>query len=50
MGQNKVYDDDKEILIDQHKRIIEHANATHVIVLGLSSGDATSRTDYETRM
>ena len=50
MGQNKGYDDDYEILIEQHKRIIEHANAKHVIVLGLSSGDTASRSDYEARM
>lgn len=50
IGQNKGYNDDYEILIEQHKRIIEHANAKHVIVLGLSSGDTASRTDYEARM
>ena len=50
IGQNKGYDDDYEILVEQHKRIIEHANAKHVIVLGLHSGDTASRTDYETRM
>ena len=50
IGQNKGYDDDYEILIEQHKRIIEHANAKHVIVLGLHSGDTAGRTNYEARM
>ena len=34
----------------QHKMKIEHSNANHVIILGLSSGSAASREDYEARM
>ena len=34
----------------QHKMMIEHSNANHVIILGLSSGSAASREDYEARM
>lgn len=30
--------------------MIEHSNANHVIILGLSSGSAASRDDYEARM
>ena len=50
IGQNKGYDDDLDVLVRQHRSIIEHANAKHVIVLGLSSGDAVSRKPYEERM
>ena len=30
--------------------MIEHSNDNHVIILGLSSGSAASRENYETRM
>jgi hypothetical protein len=34
----------------QHKMMIGHSNANHVIILGLSSGSAASRENYEARM
>lgn len=49
MGQNKGYNSDEE-LVDLHRLMIDHAKAKHVIVLGLSSGSAASRADYETAM
>ena len=50
IGQNGGYDNNLDTLVEQHKRIIDHANAKHVIVIGLSSGNAEQRADYETRM
>lgn len=49
MGQNGGYADDAE-LINMHKLMIKHSRAKYVMVLGLSSGDATSRAAYETAM
>lgn len=49
MGQNGGYSD-LDDLVRQHRLMIEHANAEHVIVLGLSSGTAAQRADYEERM
>jgi hypothetical protein len=49
MGQNGGYTDNAD-LINQHKLMIEHSHAKNVIVLGLSSGTATDRVEYETEM
>ena len=49
MGQNGGYDDISE-LINKHKLMIEHSNAKNVIVLGLSSGTAEGRAEYESEM
>ena len=49
MGQNGGYAD-LDDLVRQHRLMIEHAQAKHVIVLGLSSGTAAQRKDYEDRM
>ena len=50
MGQNGGYDNDNEELVNMHRLMIQHAKAKHVIVLGLSSGSASSRAAYETAM
>ena len=50
MGQNGGYNNDNDELVNLHRLMIDHANAKHVIVLGLSSGSATSRADYEAAM
>ena len=49
IGQNGGYNDIDE-LIKQHNYLIEHSQAKHTIILGLSSGRATSRADYEKAM
>lgn len=49
MGQNGGYTDNAD-LVNMHKLMIDHSNAREVVILGLSSGDATSRSDYETAM
>ena len=49
IGQNGGYADLDE-LVRQHRLMIEHAKAKHVLVLGLSSGTAASRAAYEARM
>ena len=49
IGQNGGYSSIDD-LIRQHRLMIEHANAKHFIVLGLSSGSASSRSEYEARM
>ena len=49
MGQNGGYTDIDD-LIRWHRLMINHAKAKHVIVLGLSSGSASSRADYEAAM
>ena len=49
IGQNGGYSSIDD-LIRQHRIMIEHANAKHFIVLGLSSGSASDRSDYETKM
>jgi hypothetical protein len=49
IGQNGGYNDEED-LVRQHRLMIEHANAKHVIVLGLSSGSASTRASYEARM
>lgn len=49
IGQNGGYSD-LDDLVRQHRLMIEHANAEHVIILGLSSGTASQRADYEARM
>lgn len=37
-------------LVRQHRLMIDHDNAEHVIIIGLSSGNASGRAEYETRM
>lgn len=49
MGQNGGYSYIRD-LIKQHNLMIEHSNAKHFIVLGLSSGTAEERYDYEVAM
>lgn len=49
MGQNGGYSDIDD-LIRQHRLMIEHSNARHVVVLGLSSGTKEQRASYEARM
>lgn len=49
IGQNGWYSD-LDDLVRQHRLMIDHAKAKHYIVLWLSSGSATQRADYETRM
>lgn len=49
MGQNGGYTNIRD-LIKQHKLMIEHSNAQEIIILGLSSGTAEERYDYETAM
>ena len=49
IGQNGGYDD-VEDLINQHRLMIEHSNCEDFVVLGLSSGSAESRADYEAAM
>lgn len=59
MGQNGGYNTNGEAnsslnsiktLIELHRLMINHSNAKHTIVLGLSSGSAAERADYETMM
>ena len=50
IGQNGGWDNNLDTLVRQHRLMIEHANAEHVIILGLSSGNTSTRADYETRM
>lgn len=49
LGQNGGYDN-LDDLVWLHRRMIGHARAKHVLVLGLSSGTAAQRADYECRM
>lgn len=49
IGQNGGYNDIDE-LIKQHKYLIEHSQAKHTVILGLSSGSAVYRADYEKAM
>ena len=49
IGQNGGYSD-LDDLVRQHRLMIDHAKAKHYLVLWLSSGSATQRADYETRM
>lgn len=49
IGQNGGYND-LDDLVRQHRLMIEHSQAKHTIVLGLSSGSAASRAEYEARM
>lgn len=49
MGQNGGYTNDSE-LINMHKLMIEHFKGKEYVVLGLASGTATSRADYEAAM
>lgn len=49
MGQNGGYADNDN-LVCLHRLMINHAKAKHVIVLGLSSGTAESRAEYEAAM
>ena len=49
MGQNSGWSTNDE-LIQQHEYMIAHAHAENVLVLGFSSGTASSRADYESAM
>ena len=49
MGQNGGYTSNEE-LVWQHQRMVEHAQAEHVLVLGFSTGSASSRSAYEKAM
>lgn len=49
MGQNGGFTSTEE-LINSHKLMINHAKAKHVVVLGLSSGTASERANYEKAM
>lgn len=49
MGQNGGYDSNED-LVNMHRQMIDHANAQHVVILGLSTGTADSRGAYETAM
>lgn len=49
IGQNGGYADYDD-LIRWHRLMIEHSKARHVLVLGLSSGSANSRAEYEAAM
>lgn len=49
MGQNGGYTDVND-LINKHRLMIEHSKAKDFIVLGLSSGSASARKDYEDAM
>jgi hypothetical protein len=49
MGQNSGWSTVAD-LIDQHEKMIAHSTAKHVLILGLSSGTADSRADYESAM
>lgn len=49
IGQNGGYDD-LDDLVNKHKLMINHANAKHVLILGLSSGTKELRAEYEARM
>lgn len=49
MGQNGGYSDIDD-LVQKHKLMISHAKAKNVIVLGLASGSAEDRAEYEAAM
>ena len=49
MGQNGGYTSNEE-LVWQHQRMIDHAQAEHVLVLGFSTGSASGRSAYEKAM
>ena len=49
MGQNGGYDSNEE-LVNLHHLMINHAKAKHTIILGLSTGSASNRADYEATM
>lgn len=49
MGQNGGYSSFSE-LVQMHRLMMAHAKAKHTVVLGLSSGTAASRKEYETAM
>lgn len=49
MGQNGGWTD-LDDLVNKHKLMINHAKAKHVIVLGLSTGSKSDRSEYENRM
>ena len=49
MGQNGGYSSNED-LINQHRLMIEHSKCKDFLVLGLSSGSAAQRKDYEDAM
>ncbi len=50
MGQNGGYESDLDKLVQMHKLMIQHSNTKHYVVLGLSSGTASQRKEYENKM
>ena len=49
MGQNGGYDD-LDSLINMHRKMIDHFKGKEYLILGLSSGSAESRAEYEEAM
>lgn len=49
MGQNGGYSSNAE-LVQMHRLMMAHAKAKHTVILGLSSGTASGRAEYETAM
>lgn len=50
MGQNGGWDTDVTALVEQHKLVIDYANNPEYFILGLSSGTAAERAEYEKAM
>ena len=50
MGQNGGYNSDVSELIRMHRLMIDHFKGKEYVILGLSSGTASSRADYEEAM
>ena len=50
MGQNGGWNSDVTTLVEQHKLVIDYANNPEYFILGLSSGTAAERADYEKAM
>lgn len=50
MGQNGGYNSNNAELVQMHRLMMAHAKAKHTVVLGLSSGNAESRGEYEAAM
>jgi hypothetical protein len=49
MGQNGGYTDNAD-LVNMHKLVIDHFKGKEYLILGMHTGDATSRADYESQM
>jgi len=50
MGQNGGYDNNLDTLVSMHRKMIDHFKGKEYVVLGLSTGSAASRADYEAAM